>query len=532
MDAYISFVLQNASRLISNIDRRQQSSTYGCADRNYWHYKIVDFPCAMLQETCLTLAQLYSIDFMGNVYYHKEVVYDLVLAIIEYWSKIQKADGSFDEFFPNEHSFSPTAFNLYAVCRAYQILNLDEPRIIRQARKSAQFLLQYGDCGASNQEVAAIAGVYCYYLISDDDSVLRGLDALLEKVLGAQSSEGWMPEYQGPDIGYQSIALGYLTDYYVMSRDERVRHPIDRMIEFLSYFVHPDGSVGGEYGSRFTSFLAPHGFELNSETNPIARRIVREVFLRDDHKVNCALDDRYICHFIFPSYLSCIANYVSSGSEEAVPHEKIFTKYFHDSKIYIKSTAKYYFICNLQKGGCLRIYFKTAGVAFDSGYVLLRKNILAINNWIDFNNSIEVLDNHLKVEGVFHKMMSRTPSPLWHVLLRATTFLLGKRVLPYLKKHFILRKNPIDVRFKREINIEAEVVRVNDCISSASGDPFDLYESDTLTYRYVAPTNYFDEIELIEKQSGSKLVGHSIRKISLEKSFHDKSSGTINRVLR
>ena len=61
-----NFVLDNASRMLSWIDRRPGSLTYGCSDRNYWHYKIVDFPCAMLQETALTLALLYSTKFEGN----------------------------------------------------------------------------------------------------------------------------------------------------------------------------------------------------------------------------------------------------------------------------------------------------------------------------------------------------------------------------------------------------------------------------------------------------------------------------------
>ena len=520
MNGYIQFVLQNIPRLLSNMDRRPQSPTYGCADRNYWHYKIVDFPCGMLQETCLTLAQLYSIDFEGNIYHDKEVIRDLSTAIIDYCLKIQKKDGSFDEFFPNEHSFSPTAFNLYAVCMAYRILKLDEPRIIEHAQKSARFLLNYGHCGASNQEVAAVAGIYCYHSISGDDSVLKGLDLLLEGILESQSREGWMPEYQGPDIGYQSIALGYMTDYYRLSQDQRVKDSIDSMIKFLGYFVHPDGSVGGEYGSRYTSYLAPHGFELNGKTNHLAARIAKKVFLEGDPKVNTALDDRYICHFLLPSYLAAIEHFSPAANSVKLPCEGEFEKYFSDSNIFIKSTGKYYSIFNLQKGGCFKLYSKEGDSLSDSGYIVCQPKTLAINNWIDFDNKVVVTKNTLEVEGAFHKMMNRVPTPFWHFALRLVTFFLGKRVLPFLKKHLILRDKPIGVKFKRVIEYNDINIRVTDKVFSTNGKVFDLYEAGSLSYRYVAPTNYFSTEELSDFHSKGVSLGKNLSSIYVEKTIN------------
>ena len=81
------FVLDNTPRMIGWIDRRKGSPTYGCSDRNYWHYKIVDFPCAMLQETALTLALLYSENFEYNQYYKSKFLRELV---IKKWKKLIK----------------------------------------------------------------------------------------------------------------------------------------------------------------------------------------------------------------------------------------------------------------------------------------------------------------------------------------------------------------------------------------------------------------------------------------------------------
>lgn len=517
MEAYVRFVLENAPRMLSNIDRRRQSPTYGCADRNYWHYKIVDFPCAMLQETCLTLAQLYTIDFPGNIYYSRDAIREWALAAIDFWTKIQKKDGSFDEFYPKEHSFSPAAFTLYATCMAYRLLKLERPDIVAHAQKSTRFLLSYGDPGAGNQRVAAIAGIYAYYLISNDQSVRGELDGLISTVLEQQRSEGWMPEYKGPDIGYQSITLGYLTDYYRLSKDERVRDPIKSMIHFLSHFVHPDGSAGGEYGSRNTSYLAPHGFEINGQEIPLARAIAEKVFLHANPKVNVALDDRYICHFILPSYLTAIEHYSETRNRVDLPCEQTLERYFRECKIFVKSTEEYYFICNLQKGGVYKLFSKRGGSFSDTGYVLAQRKTLAISNWIDVHADIEVDGNRLEIRGLFHKMMTRVPTPFWHFMLRFVSTFLGRKVLPLLKRRFILREDAINVKLERVIEFRDDEIDVTDRVRSEDERPFDLYEADTLSYRYVAPTNYFSAEELTDLNAKRERMGKQVKHLSIEK---------------
>ena len=53
---YSGFIKENISRVLTQVDRDCDSKTYGCCDRNYWHLKIRDFPSAILQQTCLTMA--------------------------------------------------------------------------------------------------------------------------------------------------------------------------------------------------------------------------------------------------------------------------------------------------------------------------------------------------------------------------------------------------------------------------------------------------------------------------------------------
>ena len=45
-------------RVITQMDRDPDSLTFGCFDRNYWHYKIRDFPSSILQQGVFTLEAL------------------------------------------------------------------------------------------------------------------------------------------------------------------------------------------------------------------------------------------------------------------------------------------------------------------------------------------------------------------------------------------------------------------------------------------------------------------------------------------
>ena len=93
---YADFILKNAPRVITQIDKDSDSSTYGSCDRNHWHLKIRDFDSAILQQTGLVLALLHQIAFPGNIYYGNENVKKWAIASAQYWAKIQLKDGSYN----------------------------------------------------------------------------------------------------------------------------------------------------------------------------------------------------------------------------------------------------------------------------------------------------------------------------------------------------------------------------------------------------------------------------------------------------
>ena len=100
---YSEYVLKMVPKVLTQVDRDKHSKNYGDCDRNHWHLKTRDFSSAILQQTGLTIALLYAIDFPGNVFYRKDVMREWAIGTVYYWKKIQLKDGSFNEYYPNEH---------------------------------------------------------------------------------------------------------------------------------------------------------------------------------------------------------------------------------------------------------------------------------------------------------------------------------------------------------------------------------------------------------------------------------------------
>ena len=274
---YKNIVLSTIPRILSNLDRDTDSPTYGCFDRNYWHYKMSNFASAILQQGCLTLALLHSNNFEGNIYYKKENVKQLAVAAIDFWSKIQLKDGSFNEYWYNEHGFPPTAFSLYAVVESCKLLNCRDQNVLESVRKAADFLIKNPEREALNQEIGSMTAIYNAYLLTKDDRLKAGAEEKFNRLLKQQKEEGWFSEYGGADVGYLTVSLNYMALFYKLSGREEALDSCNKIIDFLQYFVHPDGTTGGEYGTRNTEYFLPAGFEIMSQFYPLASKIVEKL---------------------------------------------------------------------------------------------------------------------------------------------------------------------------------------------------------------------------------------------------------------
>ena len=102
-----------------------------------------------------------------------------------------------------------------------------------------------------------------------------------------QSEEGWFKEYNGADPGYQSLCMYYMADIHIQRPDLKLLKALQKSIQFLCYFAHPDGSFGGVYGSRCTRFYYPAGILALSDQIP-------EAFTLCDHMLDSIKEKRVI----------------------------------------------------------------------------------------------------------------------------------------------------------------------------------------------------------------------------------------------
>ncbi len=500
---YSSFVLDRMQLILTQIDRDEDSPTYGCCDRNHWHLKIRDFASAILQQSSLTLAMAYATDFEGNIYFKNKNIFKWAKAAIEFWRSIQLKDGSFNEYYPNEHGFPPTAFSLFAVARSYQILAINDDRIVYAIKKAADWLCRHIETKALNQEMASIAALYASYQIIPEKWILDGLEKKLALLLSRQSSEGWFPEYGGADFGYQSVNLDMMAEYYTMSGDERVFKPMERVTAFLSYFCHPDGTAGGEYGSRNTNYFLPAGFEILINSGNRAARSIKANLFYNVCDLNCqnAIDERYLAHYCMHSYLRAI-RYEKIKIDEAeylqLPCWKEEPAFFPECGLIAYASPLYYAIISLSKGGMIKVFSKEnrKEIFNDFGYRIKNKKYLLATNLLNSRYKYSFSENKAEVRGDFVKAVPKTPTPLTHISLRMLSSLFGPKITSILKKKLILIDKESDVFFSRSIELNEDEITIKDHVTSKKVQP-NLSSANNFSMRLVASGKFFSGTDLI-----------------------------------
>lgn len=498
---YIEFVLKNLPRVFTHVDRNQYSPTFGCCDRNYWHLKIQDFSSAILQQACLTLALAYGNNFKGNIFYHNNNVFNWSQGIVSFWQSIQLKDGSFNEYFPNEHSLPATAFTLYSVSETFKIINIKNNNVLDSMIMAGKYLANYTESEASNQEIASFCALYNLYTITDYKWLEKAYKKKLEKILKKQSQEGWFMEYGGADFGYLSVSLDYLSEYYLKSKDEKVLESLNKILEFLKYFIHPDGTIGGQYGSRNTAYFLPNGLEaLVSLGNKTAKDIKALIF----KKINKlyfqdSIDDRYIMHYVLHSFLRAIKIEKTNqgGNYHNLPCFEEHIKYFNQSGLLTVNNGNYFLISAFKKGGLIKLYKNNKEVFVDFGYIAKNDKNVLVTNWVDDNIQVGNNKNYYYLTIKFNKIKIQTSSTFNHLVLRVAAKIFGRKIIKFLKNKLITINNFEDIKLIRIIRIKQESIVIYDQIIS-SRKITSLFAANNFSFRLVPSDKFFTKTDLLD----------------------------------
>ncbi len=389
-DIYLTSALEQVPRLLGLLDRAKESATYGCFDRPYWHYRTKDFASVIPQYATLSLALLYSIDDGANPWFRDARMKEGCLAGMTYWARQQNRDGSSVEAYPGDHSFGGTAFALYFMAESYDCLKdeMDAGQgayLVQRMKRAADFLMPAyratgegrGDSDISNHNAGSVAALYKIFRLTGEEKYKGGALSILKDLREGQSREGWFPEYGGADLGYSTVLLYFLAHYFRLSGDTRILPCLERLIDFSSHFVHPDGTMGGGYASRNTTMILPAGFEIMAQELPLAKSIAAahlEAIREKKTLTPACLDDAGLTCFYLIAYLEAYmyARDIQGGLPVLpVRRGGSFLKYFDESGLLVRKTEHYYAVLCTKKGGVLEVYDikKRSLILSDRGWV-------------------------------------------------------------------------------------------------------------------------------------------------------------------
>ena len=255
--------LAELPRLLTLQDRTPVSPTYGCFDRPYWHYRIMDFPSGMAQELVLPLALAWSLDMPGNPYRGQAAIRDWAEAGIRYAARSAHPDGSCDDYYPFERAAGAAAFSLLACLDASEIIGLKgDAEVDAFLKLRAGWLAAHEESGRLSNHEALISASLARMVERFGAEWEAPFQRRLARLRSWQSQEGWFDEYGGADPGYLTLTIAQLADIDRRRPRLGLRDPIQAAVDFIQAMLHPDGSLGGEYTSRATVNYFPHGFEI------------------------------------------------------------------------------------------------------------------------------------------------------------------------------------------------------------------------------------------------------------------------------
>ena len=485
-DIYAEIAIGQIPRLLSMMDRKEFSPNYGCLDRPYWQYRMIDFPGASFQTAALSLAMAYKNNYPHSIYFNNPRVKKWAVAAMQFLAKIQNADGGFSHFYPNIWSLAVVAFPVYSVSEAYLLLEDEMDSSTRQSlhnmfKKAGDWMVRCDDMEVTNQMAGAAMALYNIYLITQDSKYIVDSQAKIDRILNTQTPDGYFYEYGGGDIGYSTVTIDYLAKYYQKTGEEYLLEPLERLIEYTSHFFHPNFTSGGEYASRNNEFVIPSGFELLADRIPLAGTIGDFVLNGLKKKAiidSTTLDGLYLCvnnH----SYLEAYENYKPREKTKPLPHCQKEIRYFPFSKALVINNDLFYSVVGAGKGGIIRIYTRNGSqsrlLLDDCGLIgKLSNSTVVSSQWLDPYYEIDYNEDKrlISIKGNLHRINQTSLTSCKLFLSRLVLSIIPKLpsvrrfIYKKLRQILITKSSSFPIRFERDILFYDEKIIIVDSVIS------------------------------------------------------------------
>lgn len=518
-----NFLQPRLPRILGQLERDFDSPAFGSFDRNYWHYKIRDFSSIIVQQGLIIVNELLSLDINGNPLYQNKTAEKWVEGGLKFWAGSQLKSGAFNEYYPFESGYPPTAFSLYTVGLILRNRNATvDPVVIKAINKAIKWLLKHPEKEAYNQEAAGLAGMVLCADIPGVQIDRNKLDKRLKDFYNGQSPEGWFPEYHGPDTGYLSVTIDCLYDIYESSNDKRALKAAVKAIEYISHMVSVSGETPVMINSRNTDYIVLYGLSRMSQKSRLSTEIVYKLLdniEKPDFYLN-RTDDRYASHYVYQSCFRSLRHLRETGNLKfEIGCEKGEEVYLEEAGIkVVHKPGEYSLFVNMKKGGIVNIFNKSGIDQVDYGYrVKYPKRKVAVTHWLDQNYLVTQMDkDNYIVNGIMSKHGWMKSSPIRHISLRILSYFLGNRLIPLLKKAMIFGNPSVDIAFERNIHFGKDEISIEDDFKGKELKGKKLYRAPHYSLRHVSSAGQFVPEELLPVDLSEIKETHIKRTIKLK----------------
>jgi hypothetical protein len=446
-------------RILTQICRDPTSPLYGCADRNWWHYKIRDFPSIILQQAgyachCATMIPDWKAE--------QEPLDAIAAASARFWNVRAQKHNAFEEYYPWEQGYPPLAFSTLAAAKlaaAGGVGSLRTEELRPGLTRAARQLRKRFEDKAANQQVAGLAALAWIDHVLPDQADAGAFARQKERTLALQHDEGWYWEYDGPDLGYLAVTIDCLWDLHDATDDEVYLDSIGRALAFMAAFVGAAPSGVGLHNSRNTDYLVPYGILRSAVWGDVTERrnaaaVAEWAFARADQPDHffASVDDRYICHYIGQSLMRALLIFNGNGPQPAERLPEQTPQLLPGSGHYLADKL----IVSCRKGGIVTLAGEHHDVS-DFGWLVERGKTQFVTHWWSLDWRFREEGGAVTIEGAFFPHKEKVSTPFKHIVLRCLSFLLGRRLIAILKRVLIFKRGG-----KAELTLTRTVRRLGD----------------------------------------------------------------------
>jgi hypothetical protein len=518
-------------RLLSLLDRNPSSPSYGCFDKDYWHFKTKDFASSAEQMSVLTLSLLYKNKFEDNEFYDNPICLQWIKAGIQFLAKIQHSDGSFDEWYPNERGWAgPTSYIVYCLSETYHLLGDElgtEKNRLNEILFSASLHLSRRDESdvLANHIAITLSALASVQRIFSDSIFKESYEKFRGYFLDHTVDEGWSLEYDGLDVGYNLASISFLSRIPWILEDQALSEYIKKSFNLLKYFCFPGGSFGGNLGSRHTLHFYPFAtsFWADKNEDALLMETWRLKFLNSDNHIQTQDQDDHYIHYRMWEYLQADLNSQALPvCQLKMPYEQPpFTLDLPQSGISIQKTNKIYLVMNRLRGGSFRAFDCNAQLELisDSGYLLKSKSKV----YTSLHSGLSKVANFLGNHSQFTETKNPYFTPFKNIAFRSLMMTFGAHTYSaylfkrLIRKLLIVGNKPAEIELKRKIHFDGNTLNIRDEIKKSPRIQIDqIWGWGEFEPRYVPQSRYY-------RRNSSKLTVQEIEPHYLKKLNEDNS---------